>query len=238
MKIILLIVLLVMTLTSYAQPTKFLRVRNGQDVTKYVPPQDRFQFQNFQNGKLYFINGKYAQARMNYCYLRGEVMYIDPKGDTLLIADNNRVNYAEMGKFIFHCDPGNGYMEVVEDCGIVMLTKKHQYKMIGIEKKGAYNNKNEQGSVSNTTSYTDPISGVTTALPVNNNVVLRPDLSYFFIDINRRSHKADKHSLLKIFSKNRNAVEKYLKTEHINFEKEEDLRRIIRYCSELELTKS
>ena len=226
-----------MAITLKAQPTKILRIKNGQDAIKHVSAHDRFQFMDFQIGKLYFKNGKYAQARLNYCYLKGEVMYIDHKGDTLLIADNNKVKYAEIGKFIFHFDPGNGYMEVIENCENIALAKKYQYKLSGIEKKGAYNNKNELGSVSNTASYTDPISGITTALPVNNVVVLRPDLSYFFVDQNGRSFNADRHSLLKIYSKNRNAIGKYMNAMKTDFHKEEDLKKIIRYCCELESTK-
>ncbi|WP_221392405.1 hypothetical protein [Dyadobacter sp. NIV53] len=224
--------------TSYAQPTKVLRFKNGQDATKHISTQDRFQFMDFQSGKLYFANGKFTPAKLNYCYLNGEVMYIDHKGDTLLIDKNNRVSYAEIGKFIFHADPVNGYMQVVEEFGNIMLTKKHRYKMGGIEKKGAYNNKNEQGSVSNTANYTDPISGVTTSLPINNIVLLRPDLSYFIVDMNGRSFHADKHNLLKIFSRNKSAIVKYLNATKIDFNDEEDLKKAIRYCSELELAKS
>lgn len=232
------IMLLLLNSASYAQPTKVLRFKNGQDATKHVSPQDRFQFMDFQSGKLYFSDGKFTQAKLNYCYLNGEVMYIDHKGDTLLIAENNRVSYAEIGKFIFHADPVNGYMQVVEDFGNVMLAKKHRYKMGGIEKKGAYNNKNEQGSVSNTASYTDPISGITTALPINNIVLLRPELSYFFVDMNGRAFHADRHSLLKIFSRHKSAIIKYLNAMKIDFNEEGDLKKVTDYCSQLELTKS
>lgn len=221
-----------------AQPTKTLRVKNGQDAIKYVLPRDRFQFANFQYGKLYYKKGQAIPARLNYCYLKGEVMYIDLKGDTLLIANNNVVDYAEIGGLIFHADPEFGYLEVVERCENIMLTKKYQYTINGIEKKGAYNNKNDLGSVANIASYTDLSSGITTILPANNTVLLKPVLSFFFIDRNRRSYKVSKNSLSKIFSKDKKLIEQFLDAEKIDFSKEVDLIKVIRYCTELELTKS
>lgn len=236
--IIILISFAMINFNLIAQPAKVVRVRNGKDATKSISAKDRYQFSDFLYGKLYYTNGKFAQARLNYDYLMGEVMYIDPKGDTLLIADNNMVSHAEIGKSIFHADPGNGYMEIIEKSGNIMLAKKIQYKVGGAEKKGAYNSKNDQGTISNATNYTDPNTGLSTVLPVNNTVLLKPVNFYYLIDANNRSYKPDKKSLMKIFSKNKEAVEKYLNHEIIDFNKEEDLKKAIRYCSELEFIKS
>lgn len=46
-----------------AQPAKVLRIKNGQNATKYIPARDRFQYEAFQSGKIACMNGTYAQAR-------------------------------------------------------------------------------------------------------------------------------------------------------------------------------
>jgi hypothetical protein len=216
----------------FAQPTKVLRVKNGQDATKFIPAKDRFEYLDFQYGRLNYTNGNYAVSRLNYCYLLGEVMFINAKGDTLAIANNNQVSYADIGNSRFYPFPENGFVEVIEDCGLMLLTKKVQYQRDGIEKKGAYQNSSEIGSVYNASTFTD-INGRTTILPASNTILLKPATTYLFLDINHRFSKANKTSLLKIFSKNKNVIEKYLDEQNIDYDNEEDLKKAVRYCSEL-----
>ncbi|GLU52087.1 hypothetical protein [Dyadobacter frigoris] len=216
----------------YAQPTKILRVKNGQDATKYISAKDRFEYPDFQFGRLNYTNGKYAVTKLNYCYLLGEVMFISAKGDTLAMADNNQINYADIGNNRFYPFPENGFVEVIEDCGVMLLTKKTQYQRGGIEKKGAYQNSNEIGSVYNASTFTD-INGRTILLPASNTILLKPMTTFLFMDLNHRFNKANKGSLLKIFSKNKNIIEKYLDEQNIDFNSEEDLKKVVLYCSEL-----
>ncbi|WP_159473753.1 hypothetical protein [Dyadobacter sp. 3J3] len=216
----------------YGQPSKVLRVKNGQDATKYISAKDRYQYPDFEFGRLSYINGKYAVSKLNYCYLLGEIMFINAQGDTLAIADNNKIKFADIGNARFYPVPENGFVEVIEDFGTVLLTKKTQYQKHGIEKKGAYQNSNEIGSIYNASTFTD-ITGRTTMLPASNTVLLKTMTTYLFMDINRRFSKASKTSLLKIFSKNKNGIEEYLDGQKIDFNNEEDLKKAVRYCSEL-----
>lgn len=215
-----------------AQPSKVVRVKNGQDATKYISAKDRFEYPDFQYGRLNYSNGKYAVSKLNYCYLLGEVMFIDVNGDTLAMADNNHVRFADIGTTRFYPVPENGFVEVVEDCGVMLLTKKIKYQKSGIEKKGAYQNNNEIGSIYNASTFTD-INGRTTMLPANNTILLKPIVTYLFMDINHRFNKATKANLLKIFAKNKDVIEKYLDEQNIDYNNEDDLRKAVRYCSEL-----
>jgi hypothetical protein len=216
----------------HAQTNKLIRVQNGQDATKHIAAKDRFKYDAFQTGKITYMNGTYAQARFNYCYLFGEVMYIDPKGDTLLLANNGLVNYIDVGKVRYISEPMNGHMEILEDYGHIKLAKREIYKMRGSEKKGAYQNQNEQGSVSNSATFTD-ITGNVSTLPANNTILLRPNTFLFIIDSNRRFYKANKSNILKIFSANKRTIEQYISDQNINFNNEEDIRKIVKFSSQL-----
>lgn len=217
---------------TYGQPSKVLRVKNGQDATKYISAKDRYKYLDFQIGRLRYINGKYAISKLNYCYLLGEVMFINPQGDTLAIADNNQIRYADIGDSRFYPFPENGFVEVVKDCGVILLTKRIKYQKSGVEKNGAYENSNEIGSVYNASTFTD-INGRTTTLPASNTILLKQATAYLFMDMNHRFSRASKTSLLKIFSKNKNIIEKYLDAQNINYTNEDDLKKAVLYCSEL-----
>jgi len=234
-----LVLISIIIVNSVAQPANFVRVRNGKDATKSISAKERFQFGQFQNGKLVYTNGKVAQGRLNYCYIMGEVMYIDFKGDTLLIADNNAVDHAEIGKVFYHADSENGYQEIIDTIGTIILAKRIQYKIGGTEKKGAYNSQNDQGSISNAGNYSDPNTGQNVILPTRNNTVLmRPITFYFLVDGNKRTYKANSGNFLKIYAKNKGAVEKFLTEENINFNSEQDLKKAIEFCNNLGSLKS
>jgi hypothetical protein len=217
---------------AYAQPTKTIRIKNGQDATTVVSVKERYQFPEFQSGKVSYVNGNYAVSKLNYCYLLGEVMFIDARGDTLAIADNNMISYAEIGKARFYPQPLHGFVELVENCGEVTLVKKVQYQKGGIEKKGAYQNENDIGALHSATTFTD-VNGRVTMLGVNNTIVMKPTVSYLFMDRNRRFSKAGETNLLKIFSKKKEELKPYLGNRNFNYANEEDLKKVLRYCSTL-----
>ena len=216
----------------HGQSKNIIRVKNGQDAANYASPKDRFQYPEFQAGTIHFTNGRTGSGRLNYCYLLGEIMFINDKGDTLALADNNLVRYADIGKTLFYSIPENGYAEMIEDGGMTRLVRKVRYQVSGIEKKGAYQSPDDTGALHNASTFTD-FTGRTIPLSPNNTVVLKPVISYFFMDNNHRFNKATKNNLLKIFSKKKAQIEPYLQEQNFNYLKEEDLRKAIRYCSTL-----
>jgi hypothetical protein len=118
-----------------AQSKNIIRVKNGQDAANYASSKDRYQYPEFQAGTIHFTNGRTGSGRLNYCYLLGEIMFINDKGDTLALADNNLVRYADIGKTHYYYIPENGYAEMVENCGMALLVKKVKYQISSIEKK-------------------------------------------------------------------------------------------------------
>jgi hypothetical protein len=215
-----------------AQSKNIIRVKNGQDAANYASSKDRYQYPEFQAGTIHFTNGRTGSGRLNYCYLLGEIMLINDKGDTLALADNNLVRYADIGKTHYYYIPENGYAEMVENCGMALLVKKVKYQISSIEKKGAYQSPDDTGSLYNASTYTD-VTGRTIILSPNNTVLLKPVVSYFFRDANHRFNKATKNNLLKIFSKKKAEIAPYLEEQNFNYLNEEDLRKAIRYCSAL-----
>lgn len=214
------------------QPASVVRVKNGKDATKYVAAKDRFLYKDFQTGRIQYKNGNFANAKVNYCYLFGEIMFVDPKGDTLLIADNNLVSYVQIEERIFLFAAGTGYLEVVDDHKNIKLARQIKYVRGGFERHGAYENRNELGAVSNAANFTD-INGMVSKLPPNNTILLKPVSHYFFIDGNGRSHKASRDAILRIFSKSKKPINAFLISEKLNFSKEADLRSIVSFCAAL-----
>lgn len=225
------LVLVHLTTFTNAQ-SRVVRVKNGQDATKIISAKDRFEYPEFQYGKLTFINGNHAVSKINYCLLLGEIMFINTNGDTLALADNNQIRYADIGNTRFYPIPENGFVEIIEDCGVMLLAKKVQYQKDGIERKVAYQGTSQVASSYNASTFTD-INGRTTILPPDNTILLKPAVSYLFMDTNHRFNKATRSNFLRIFSKNKSAVIRYLDEHNVDYSNEEDLKKAVIYCSEL-----
>ena len=56
---------------------------------------DVFSYPQFTIGTVYFKNGNIASAKMNYSSLWDEMHFINSKGDTLAMADENKFEQAK-----------------------------------------------------------------------------------------------------------------------------------------------
>jgi hypothetical protein len=214
------------------QATDVIRVKGGLNAEKTIPIADRYRYDQFRDGKVLFMNGTSAAARFNYNSLLGEMQFIDARGDTLAVADDPIVRLVGVGPDLFLYDPAKGYLEAIADYGIVKLGVKRYIKMAKNEKQGGYD---QSSGVSAITNYQFYSSGNTSVnkLAAKGDLVLIKDKSYYIIDQNNRFYPINRANLLKVFGKHREQVSAYLTNESIDFKREDDLRKLLKYCSEL-----
>ncbi|MFN2439425.1 MAG: hypothetical protein ABR503_09520 [Chitinophagaceae bacterium] len=80
-------VLFFCSLTLSAQEDKFFKIRPGQKIIDVIPQNELYAYSQFTPGTILFRSGKYARALINYNVLNETIQFIDPKGDTLAVAD-------------------------------------------------------------------------------------------------------------------------------------------------------
>ena len=214
------------------QTTDVIRVKGVANAEKTIPIADRYRYEQFRDGKVLFLNGSSAAARFNYNILLSEMQFIDPRGDTLALANEPVVRLVGVGNDLFVYDLGTGYLEVIEEYGVVKLGVKRGLKMAKNEKQGGYD---QSSGVSAITNYQFYSSGNTSVnkLAAKGDLVLIKDKTYYLIDQNGRSYPITKSSLLKVFGKHREQVSAYLASESVDFKQEESLKKLLKYCSEL-----
>ena len=66
---------------------KVFKINPGQKISDIVPVSELYSFKEFAPGTILFKSGSYAKAFMNYNILNESLEFIDPKGDTLAVAD-------------------------------------------------------------------------------------------------------------------------------------------------------
>ena len=230
-----------MPLTLLAQSSDVIRIKGGSGGEKAVPFPVRYRYDQFRTGKVIYGNGTMATARFNYNVLLGEMQFINARGDTLALANEPVVRQVDLDETtpagtsrqaVFLYDPKKGYLEVLADYTTLKLVVKQGLKMARNEKMGGYD---QSSGTAATTTYQSYSPGNTSVskLDWKGDLVVIKGRDYFIIDRNDRSYPLNKASLLKVFAKHRQQVLAYLDTESVNFKQEDDLKKLLNYCSEL-----
>ncbi|MCL2727313.1 MAG: hypothetical protein FWD56_02915 [Bacteroidales bacterium] len=165
-------------------------------------------------------------AKMNYNALSGQMEFIDPAGEILVLKSNA---HAVVFPGHFFKQTSKGYLEVLaDDLGIELLIHR-RYRLGDVKKVGAY------GTVSSTTSI-DTYSSITTDQGLTS-LTLADEKTYtkihtYFIYAGGKYRVANKQAFNKVFGKQRQGLEEYLKKLPVNFSSEDDLLRLFRFCTE------
>lgn len=214
-----------------AQESKLIKVKAGEDIQTAVPATEKYRYPQFKDGTVAFFTGTTTAGKLNYNLLLGEMHFISPARDTLSLANESTIKEIKIGENRFYYDPKNGYLEVVTDYQSVKLAIKQMFRVAGLEKVGGYQQSSAVSSIKNYSMIANGNSSVKT-LEAKGDIVLSKEKLYFFIDQNNRFYKASKSNLLKIFAKNKKAIETYLKEQSIDFSSEESLKQLLLFCSQ------
>ncbi|GGB79932.1 hypothetical protein [Dyadobacter sediminis] len=208
------------------------RIKDPGEISKVIPFKDRFQFDQFQDGKVHFRNGKVSAAKLNYSYVYAEIMFIAPKKDTLLLADLDYIHFVSLADRVYFYLKGHGHMEQIANFGRVGLGKKTFFMNLGNERYAAYGQYSSTSAISSYSSFINQ-DGMIQFLKGNNKVVMKKHAAYFFIDRNERFLIANRQNLLKVYSSHKKAINQYYKQHNPDFDQETDLKALLEFCSTL-----
>ncbi|RYY88609.1 MAG: hypothetical protein EOO15_08430, partial [Chitinophagaceae bacterium] len=124
-------------LAAQAQTRPTYVVNPGETINGILKPTDIFKYPEFAAGTVYFKNGAATNGKLNYSYLAGAVQFIDPKGDTLSLNDDDQIGLVTIGKDSFYYY--KAYLQLIErvpDGG--GLYQKEFLRVANIRKVGLY----------------------------------------------------------------------------------------------------
>lgn len=218
---------------TYAQDRKIFKIKAGEYPDKVIPYPDRYQFPQFTTGKAEFIDGRSSQARLNYNYIGGHVLFVDAKLDTLEITDKALLKNITIGDKSYRFDKRLGYCEIVGRYDRAALGKREVLARIGTEKGGPYGISYTASSVTTYRSYSSNDAAVTRRLNVDAEGVFTYRTAYYLIDNNNRFYVPTAGSIRKLYPANKKQIDQYLREQSVDFGKEQDLARLLAYCDGL-----
>ncbi|MEZ0484656.1 hypothetical protein [Fibrella aquatica] len=218
-----------------AQSSGIVRVKGGE---KAIPYRDRYQYDQFRNGTVSFLNGTTVDARFNYQVILSEMHFITARGDTMALADDPIVRQVEVntpspaGKVLFLYDQKRGYSEVVADYNGVKLAAKQGLKTTNREKMSAYGQSTGAGAITTYQYYSGGNMSVS-KLDSKGDLLFRKETTFFLVDKNNRFHPANRAGVVKLFSDYRRQIDTYLESNPVDFNQGDQLQRLLIFCSNL-----
>jgi len=215
-----------------AQDSTLVTIKAGSRVTDVLTPADIYYYSQFTDGTVVLKDGTKVEVKMNYSRLFDQMLFIGPNGDTLAIGDEKNIKFVSIGQDKFYYD--QGYIRIIVDNDFVKLAEKQVWEVADIRKMGTFNRPTNTVAIQSLTNYTNGSDAAKSKdLILNEEIVLRKETQYYFGDAYYHFVRSGKKKLLSLFPKDEKDLEKYLNENKVNFDKKEDLEKLVEFLSGL-----
>lgn len=189
----------------------------------------RYLFEQFENGKVTYIDGSFSKGTFNYDTTLEKLLFISDNNTVLEMANPQEVTSVLIGDRSFIRVKKSAFYEVVDTNGFPLYVEWKSNVVKG-GKKAAY------GGISNTHSGTtlDQLSFYGEVMKLNagdENVYITKNKYYVFLK-NRFQQFKSFDELAKLFKDNEVDIKEYVKSENLNFSNIKDVQQAVQYSGQ------
>ena len=208
------------------QTSTELVITEGTILSEVLTPDKIYQHPQFTLGKVLYRDGTETEALLNYNNLSGDIEFIGPKKDTLVIGKDLLPTIKKImingHNYLYQ----EGYFEQVEENAFGKLLKRQIYLVTNRERIGAFNQYTSLSAITSYNNILDRTGGMSRSLKVNEKIILSLQSQYFFGDKNDNFLPATKKNLIKSYPSKKVQIDGYLEQHKVDFENIEDLKAI------------
>jgi hypothetical protein len=180
-----------------------------------------YLYPQFANGHVLLKNKQLASALVNYNRLSGQMLFINPKGDTLEFADPEKIEWVAVSNDTFQFFDKAYIQKMTHYADGINLYKKETIRYNGKEKKSGY------GGYSTTTAA-NSINKVSSEnkiekISVDENALYVPTTTYYLGSPSGKYLLAVKKNFEKLFVQHEKKPGEYLQQNKVNFKSDTDL---------------
>ena len=188
-----------------------------------------YMYPSFEAGIVEYRDGKRYQGNLNYNKALGSIQFIDEKGDTLAVSNEETISSVNIGNDWFVYNPE--CLMALRTDGKVKLYKNVRLRVADRRKTGAFGISNSGGTI-------DAINHSDSWLAQNmldvDESLLLSKVTTFYIQTERNEIvPASKKNILNIFSRHEDEVKQFIKSNGIEFTRAADLEALTDYLSKL-----
>lgn len=224
-----LLFILATAVSANAQLHEKIIVKAGENIPLAISENGFYRLAKFTEGTCTMRNGQKATALFNFNVGNGEVEYIGDKSDTLAIGTPEEVRLITIGPDVQYIYQNKAYYEVLADKKPAKLAKRIRITLEN-DKKGGYGESTPASSQHNLRNFTS-YGGL---YQLSHDIAIMKTTSFYWIDKFNNLQAATKKNSLKLVSKDKQAqLEAYFDENKINFNSEDDLRKLLHYADSL-----
>jgi len=191
------------------------------------PQKGIYRFPGFAEGTVLMRDGTFSSQKLNYNISLDEMHFISNSGDTLSLADPATVSVIDLNGNRFYYD--KGYYQAVDSAGKLLLAFR-QVLSLQQHRPSAYGMTEPHEGIRTYHFYA--ANGKTDQIGENEKVTVTAREVYFFGDAYGHFSKADKAFLLNQYNEHQEAIRDFLKANHTNFNRLNDLTQVIKFCAQ------
>jgi hypothetical protein len=202
-----------------AQYYKTITVKAGTKIIEKFPPSVRYQYQQFTDGQVFMI--------LNYNMLLGEIEFLQ-SSDTMIMSKKKDLSYitVALDTFIYR----NGYLQVIHS-GKVKVCLRDKIKLKEVVKIGAMGQPNRNSSVDSYNSIS--LQGNFQQLIPTEDYVFQRTLEFYIMTSSGELIEFRKKNVLELYPDKEKEIQKYLKSDKVNFEEKSDIIRFADFLASL-----
>lgn len=225
---IFLLLFIVFHFLSFTQTSKKYIIQPGESILEIIPKNETFEYPKFEQGVVYFRDGKRSSAKLNYSFVYEEMLFIGSNGDTLTILNPGETSSVVIGKDEFY-HTGIRFVKLDTAIGDVKLGVSSFFATLSKKKVGAYGTTTEGG----TDSYSSFI------VPNNTKLTLTPSIvttvacrkALFIGNKFNKFVPVTKKNIFSLYPEKEEQLKKYFQGKEVNFSSREDIISLIAHMS-------
>ncbi|RYY38419.1 MAG: hypothetical protein EOO08_15010 [Chitinophagaceae bacterium] len=205
-------------------------INPGETIGSVLKFTDIFKYPAFKQGTVFFKNGAATNGLLNYSYLAGAVQFINEKGDTLSLTNEEQVALVAIETDSFYYN--KAYLELVarlpEGGGVY---KKEFLRVASVRKIGLYDQPVDGGSVDNVGLLQNGTQD--RFLPLRQKTTLVRERFLYITD--KYEHLvlvASRKNLEKLYPKRHAAISTYLASNKVDFQNVQQVQGLIAYLQQ------
>lgn len=216
----------------WAQDSTLVTIKAGNRAKDVLSISDIYYYPQFTNGKVFLRDGSRAGAKVNYTRLYDQMLFIDPKGDTLALADEKTIKFIVIDKDTLYYD--EGYVRLIANYGDVKLAEKQIWVVADIRKIGTHDTPKNTVAITSLSNYSDANGRAKSYdFLINEDMIIRKETQYYFGNENNHFVRSGKKKLMLLFPKDQRSLENYLKENNVNFDKKDEVEKLAQFISQL-----
>ncbi|GAB4092628.1 hypothetical protein GCM10028786_15550 [Flaviaesturariibacter terrae] len=207
------------------------RLEAGESLADVISAADFYRYPAFREGRVQFRDGYVKTARLNLSYLLGQLEFIGPKGDTLVLEGVDDLAHVAIGQDTFFFYAG-AVQQVDAWKGRGRLLQYQQLKEESSSSIGGYDANDPSGSVEATTRY-NANNSVRSLAVRRRTTYVRDSKLYFWKDNTAEPMLLERRSLEKIYPGRKAEIAEYLRAHKVDFRLADQVRGLIAYLQAL-----